>query len=65
MCKSIWDNNVSGNYINFPIDLNEGLASQLYKSARDAGAPPEVIAAAILSSHVENGSLDVSDLRDS
>ena len=65
MCKSIWDNNVSGNYKNFPVDLNEGLASQLYKSARDARAPPEVIAAAILSSHVENGSFDVSDLRDS
>ena len=65
MCKSNWESNVSGNYKNFPLDLYEELASQLYKSARDAGAPPEVIAAAILSSHVEKGPLDVSDLRDS
>ena len=65
MCKSSWDNNLSGNYKKFPVDLNEGLASQLYKSARDAGVPPEVIAAAILTSHEENSPLDASDLRDS
>ena len=54
-----------GNYKNFTVDLYEELASQLCESASDTGVPPEVIAAAILSSHVEKGSLDVSDLRDS
>lgn len=49
----------------FTLDLNEEFASQLFKFARDAGSPPEVLAAAILTSHVEKGSLDASDLRDS
>jgi hypothetical protein len=47
------------------LDLSEKLASQLFKFARDAGAPPEVLAEAILISHVEKDSLDESDLRDS
>ena len=56
---------LDGSYKNFTVDLNEELASQLFKFARDSGAPPEVLAAAILTSHVEKGSLDISDLRDS
>jgi hypothetical protein len=52
-------------YKKLTLDLSEEFASQLFKFARDAGAPPEVLAAAILTSHVENGSLDASDLRDS
>lgn len=64
MCKPGLNSILSGKYRNFSLDLNEELASQLYKSARDTGAPPEVIAAAILTSHVDNGPLDVSDLRD-
>ena len=47
------------------LDLREELASQLYKLARDLGVDPEVLAAAILTSHIEKGSLDTSDLRDS
>ena len=54
-----------GEYKKLTLDLSEEFASQLFKFARDAGAPPEVLAAAILTSHTENGSLDVSDLRDS
>lgn len=52
-------------YKKLTLDLNEEIASQLFRFARDAGAPPEVLAAAILTSHVEKGSLDASDLRDS
>ena len=55
----------SGEYKELTIDLSEELASKLFKFARDAGAPPEVLAAVILNSHVEKGSLDASDLRDS
>ena len=47
------------------LDLSEELASQLFKFAHDAGAPPEVLTEAILTSHVEKDSLDESDLRDS
>ena len=47
------------------LDLSEELASQLYKLARDLGVDPEVLAAAILTSHIEKGYLDTSDLRDS
>ena len=54
-----------GEYKKLTLDLSEGLASKLFKFARDAGAPPEVLAAVILNSHVEKGSLDASDLRDS
>jgi hypothetical protein len=55
----------SGVHKELTIDLSEELASKLFKFARDAGAPPEVLAAAILNSHIEKGSLDASDLRDS
>jgi hypothetical protein len=54
-----------GAYKKLTVDSSEEFASQLFKFARDAGAPPEVLAAAILTSHVENASLDASDLRDS
>tara|TARA_B110000483_G_C17668835_1_gene340996 strand:- start:75 stop:272 length:198 start_codon:yes stop_codon:yes gene_type:complete len=47
------------------LDLSEELASQHYKLARNLGVDPEVLAAAILTSHIEKGSLDTSDLRDS
>ena len=63
MSKTKTNSEFDGNYKNFTVDLNEELSSQLFKFARDQGAPPEVLAAAILSSHVEKGSLDVSDLR--
>ena len=65
MSKPTTNIGLEDNYNNFTVDLNEELASQLFKFARDSGAPPEVLAAAILTSHVEKGSLDVSDLRDS
>ena len=65
MSKTNISSGVEGNYKNFTVDLYEELASQLCESASDTGVPPEVIAAAILTSHVEKGSLDVSDLRDS
>ena len=65
MSKTNNSSGFEGNYKNFTVDLNEELTSQLCESARDTGVPPEVIAAAILTSHVEKGSLDVSDLRDS
>ena len=65
MSNTTTNNGLNGSFKNFTVDLNEELASQLYKSARDTGAPPEVIAAAILTSHVEKGSLDISDSRDS
>ena len=55
----------SGVYKVLTIDLSEELASKLFQFARDAGTPPEVLAAVILNSHVEKGSLDASDLRDS
>ena len=55
----------SGEYKELTIDLSEELASKLFRFARDAGAPPEVLAAAILTSHVEKGSMVASDLRDS
>ena len=55
----------SGEYKEFTLNLSEELASKLFKFARDAGVPPEVLAAVILNSHVEKGSLDASDLRDS
>ena len=54
-----------GEYKKLTLDLSEELASQLFKFARDAGTPPEVLAAVILNSHVEKGSFDASDLRDS
>lgn len=65
MSKTNNSSRFEGHYKNFTVDLNEELASHLCESARDTGVPPEVIAAAILTSHVEKGSLDVSDLRDS
>ena len=65
MSKTTTNSGLEGNYKNFTVDLSEELASQLCKSARDTGVPPEVIAAALLTSHIEKGSLDVSDLRGS
>ena len=53
-----------GNFKNLTVELNEELASKFFHFARDTGAPPEVIAAAILTAHVDKGPLDLSDLRD-
>tara|TARA_B100000497_G_C7525579_1_gene319092 strand:+ start:210 stop:407 length:198 start_codon:yes stop_codon:yes gene_type:complete len=64
MSKPTTNIGLEDNYKNFTVDINEELASQLCESERDTGVPPEVIAAAILTSHVEKGSLDVTDLRD-
>ena len=64
MSKIYEENKPLGENKNLTLDLSEELASQLFKFARDSGAPPEVLAAAILTSHVEKGSLDASDLRD-
>lgn len=65
MSKTNKLNKPLGGYKKLTLDVNEEIASQLFRFARDAGAPPEVLAAAILTSHVEKGSMDASDLRDS
>ena len=65
MSKIYKKNKPLGENKKLTLDLSEELASQLFKFARDAGAPPEVLAAAILTSHAEKGFLDASDLRDS
>ena len=65
MSKKINYSEFEGNFKNLTVELNEELDSQLFHFARDTGATPEVIAAAILTSHVEKGSLDISDSRDS
>ena len=59
------NNEFEGNFKKLSLELNEELASQLFHFASDTGAPPEVIAAAILTSHVEKDSSDISDSRDS
>ena len=53
-----------GEYKKLTLDLREELASQLYKLARNLGVDPEVLAAGILTSHIEKSSLDESDLSD-
>lgn len=65
MNKVYKENKPLGENKKLTLDLSEELASQLFKFARGAGAPPEVLAAAIMISHAEKGSLDASDLRDS
>ncbi len=65
MSKSYKQNEPLGGYKELRLDVNEEIASQLFRFARDAGAPPEVLAAVILNSHIEKGSLDAPDLRDS
>ena len=65
MSKYYRENKTLGENRKLTLDLSEELASKLFKFARDAGAPPEVLAAAILTSHAEKGFLDASDLRDS
>jgi len=65
MSKPYNEIELSSGYKKLTLDVNEEIASQLFRFARDAGAPPEVLAAAILTSHVEKSPLDASDLRDS
>ena len=64
MRKIYEENKPLGENKKLTLDLSEELASQLFKFARDTGAPPEVLAAAILTAHIDKSPLDVSDLRD-